>query len=189
MTYRNANYSAFYVDSPFDEKGLGANKAEDFRYYNMLRMWRAGDSSFPFVDAHEKNYNVRDGSDWELTLKPRLRERIRCSKNLVLFLSSVTVDSRALHEEVDYAINDQGLPVIVVYPGYSETYELLDPYNGDRLSRGVESLWDRLPIFRDSMNKVAVLHVPLRKAKIADALSRSEFTVQQMTEAGNYFFR
>ena len=96
MAYRNGNYSAFYVDEPFSETNLGAHATRDFVYYNLLRAWKGNDSSFPFVDSHDKNYNVRDGSDWERTLKPRIRERLRNSKNVILFLSSVTKNSRAL---------------------------------------------------------------------------------------------
>ena len=40
MSYRNANYSAFYVSEPFSESNLGANSTHDFVYYNMLRLWR-----------------------------------------------------------------------------------------------------------------------------------------------------
>ena len=102
MAYRNGNYSAFYVKEPFSESNLGANATRDFVSYNLLRAWKGDDSSFPFIDSHEKNYNVRDGSDWELTLKPRIRERIRNSKNEILFLSWITKNSRALREEIDY---------------------------------------------------------------------------------------
>ena len=116
MAYRNGNYAAFYVAEPFNASALGAHATKDFCYYNMLRAWKGKDSSFPFNDSHDKTYNVRDNSNWELTLKPRLRERLRSSKNIVLFLSSNTVSSRALREEIDYGINDQGLPVIVIYP-------------------------------------------------------------------------
>ena len=86
MSYRNGNYAAFYVAPPFQETNLGANSAHDFCYYNMLRMWKGKDPSFPFIDSHQKNYNVRDGSDWERTLKPRLHGRLRNSKNIILFL-------------------------------------------------------------------------------------------------------
>ena len=126
MAYRNGNYSAFYVAEPFSESGLGANATKDFVYYNMIRAWKGKDSSFPFIDSHDKNYNVRDGSDWETTLKPRLRERLRKSKNIVLFLSERTKNSKALREEIDYGINDQGLPVIVVYPDYDSKASLLE---------------------------------------------------------------
>lgn len=69
--YRKGNYTAFYVDEPFEEGNLGANSTRDFVYYNMLRMWKAQDGSFSFIDSHDKTYNVRDGSDWEKPLKPR----------------------------------------------------------------------------------------------------------------------
>ena len=104
MSYQNANYSAFYVSEPFSESNLGANSTHDFVYYNMLRMWKGEDNSFPFNDAHDKTYNVRDGSDWEKTLKPRLHTRLDNSKNIILFLSSITANSRALREEMNYGI-------------------------------------------------------------------------------------
>jgi hypothetical protein len=87
MAYRNGNYTAFYVAEPFHPSALGANATRDFQYYNTLRMWKGADATFPFVDSHEKTYSVRDGSDWEYTLKPRLRERIRNSKNIIFILS------------------------------------------------------------------------------------------------------
>ena len=100
MAYRNGNYSAFYVDEPFAETNLGAHSTKDFVYYNLLRAWKGSDSIFPFIDSHDKNYNVRDGSDWEKTLKPRIHDRLNKSKNIVLFLSSITRNSRAIREEV-----------------------------------------------------------------------------------------
>ena len=72
MSYINGNYSAFYVSEPFNENNLGAHATKDFVYYNLLRAWKGADSSFPFLDSHMKNYNVRDASDWERTLKPRI---------------------------------------------------------------------------------------------------------------------
>ena len=59
MANRTANYSAFYVKEPFSESNLGAYATPDFMYYNQLCAWKASDSSFPFVDAHEKTYNVQ----------------------------------------------------------------------------------------------------------------------------------
>lgn len=126
MAYRNGNYSAFYVAEPFSESNLGALATRDFVYYNMLRMWKGQDGSFPFNDSHDKTYNVRYGSDWERTLKPRLHQRLDNSKNIVLFLSSVTVNSRALREEVDYGINTKGLPVIVIYPEFKKKNDIVD---------------------------------------------------------------
>lgn len=185
--YRNGNYSAFYVAEPFHEGNLGAYQAADFRYYNMLRMWKRQDSSFPFIDSHQKNYNVRDGSDWERTLKPRLRERLRNSKNIVLFLSSVTRNSKALREEIDYGINTLGLPVIVVYPEFDTPAGMLTQSH-DGLDSSVRALWGNLPVFRDSMSGVPTLHVPLSKAHIEWALRDTDFTISSPRESGSFFY-
>lgn len=185
--YRNGNYSAFYVAEPFHEGNLGAYQAADFRYYNMLRMWRRQDSSFPFIDSHQKNYNVRDGSDWERTLKPRLRERLRNSKNIVLFLSSVTRNSKALREEIDYGINTLGLPVIAVYPEFDTPAGMLTQSH-DGLDSSVRALWDNLPVFRDSMSGIPTLHVPLSKAHIEWALRDTDFTISSPRESGSFFY-
>ena len=123
MSNRTANYTAFYVAEPFNESNLGANATPDFLYYNKLRAWKGADSTFPFVDAHAKTYNVRDGSEWE-TLKKRLHDRLNVSKNIVLFLSANTQNSQALREEVDYGINTKGLPVIVIYPDFKEKSDI-----------------------------------------------------------------
>ena len=165
MGYKNGNYSAFYVSEPFSESSLGAYAAKDFQYYNLLRAWKGRDSSFLFNDSHNKTYNVRDGSDWEKTLKPRLRERLNCSKNIILFLSSVTKNSKALREEIDYGINTLGLPVIVIYPELKDKSSLLTS-TGKALNSTVEALWNNLPIFRDSKSVVPVLHIPLNLSLI-----------------------
>lgn len=188
MAYRNGNYSAFYVTEPFNESNLRAHATKDFVYYNLLKAWKADDTSFPFIDSHEKNYNVRDGSDWEGTLKPRIRERLRNSKNLVLFLSSITRNSRALREEVDYGINDQGLPVIVVYPDFAEKSDIII-CNSDKLRKQIRDLWARLPTFRDSMSSVPTIHVPNKKHLIRRALEDDDFKVQTKGEANYYFYQ
>lgn len=188
MANRTANYSAFYVDTPFNENNLGAHSTRDFVYYNELRMWKAKDSGFPFIDAHGKTYSVRDDSDWEKTLKPRLHERLNASKNIILFLSDITKDSKALHEEMDYGINTKGLPVIVVYPNYSEKEDLLTASKGD-LKKEVKDLWDKLPIFKSSMDNVPTLHIPMKKSLIEAALNNEDFTVQHETEAKYYFYK
>lgn len=186
MAYRNGNYAAFYVAEPFNASALGAHATKDFCYYNMLRAWKGKEASFPFNDSHDKTYNVRDGSDWEKTLKPRLQERLRSSKNIVLFLNSNTVSSRALREEIDYGINNQGLPVIVVYPDYDSKESLL--LNGS-LKQSVKNLWDKLPIFRDSMSNVPTLHIPNKKDIIEAALKDSNFMVATKTSPDYYWYK
>lgn len=186
MTYRNGNYTAFYVAEPFHPSTLGAHATKDFQYYNTLRMWKGADATFPFVDSHEKTYSVRDGSNWEYTLKPRLRERLRSSKNIILILSSITTSSHALREEIDYGINDQGLPVIVIYPEYATKESLVA---GASLKQTVKNLWENLPVFRDSMSKVPTLHIPMDKELIKQALSNSEFMVNSKRNPDFYWYK
>lgn len=185
MSYRNGNYCAFYVAEPFQEGNLGAHGAKDFVYYNMLRMWEAKDKTFPFIDSHAKTYNVRDGSDWEKTLKPRLHQRLRHSKNIVLFLSSQTKSSRALAEEIDYGINDQGLPVIIIYPEYDTAKSLLENNN---LKQSIKDLWKKIPVLSNSMSSIPTLHVPLNKDLITRALNDKDLTVNGKIDSGAYHY-
>ena len=185
MSCRNGNYCAFYVDEPFNQNNLGAASTRDFVTYNLLKAWKADGSSFPFIDSHNKNYNVRDGSDWENTLKPRLRERLRNSKNIVLILSNITKNSRTLREEIDYGINNQGLPVIVIYPDYTEESDIA---NTSGIKKHIKDLWDKLPIFRDSMSEVPTIHVPYKKALIKSALGDERFMINSTVDKNDYYF-
>ena len=187
MVYRNGNYAAFYVEEPFSEGNLGAHGTKDFVYYNLLRAWKANEPAFPFVDSHDKNYNVRDGSDWERTLKPRIRERLRNSKNVILFLSSITRNSRALREEVDYGINSMELPVIVVYPDFSQESDIIG-CESKTIRKQVRDLWDKLPRFRDAMADVPTVHVPNRQSLIKKALQDDDFKVQTKGKSGVFFY-
>ena len=184
MANRTGNYSAFYVKEPFNEYNLGAYTARDFCYYNTLRMWKGQDSGFPFVDSHNKTYNVRDDSTWE-TLQMRLRERLRASKNIILFLSNTTIESRALKEELEYGMGNQGLPVIVIYPDCNEKSDIADN-SGIRWS--ITQLWDRVPTFKKYMNEVATIHIPMRRHLIREALTDNKFNVNTTNDKGNYYF-
>lgn len=186
MAYKNGNYCAFYVSEPFHESGLSAHATKDFVYYNLMRAWKGKESTFPFNDSHDKTYNVRDGSDWEKTLKPRLRERLNKSKNIVLFLSDRTVSSRALREEIEYGINTLGLPVIVIYPDYDSKEKLL--VNGS-LKQEVKNLWNNLPILRDSMKNVPTLHIPMKQEVISTALQNSGFMINTKKEPDIYIYK
>ena len=187
MAYKNGNYSAFYVDEPFYESNLGAHSTKDFVYYNMLRAWKGKDASFPFIDSHNKNYNVRDGSDWERTLKPRIRARLNSSKNIVLFLSSITKSSRAIREEIDFGIKTDGLPVIVVYPECGEKSDIIN-CSSKTIKQKIKDLWGNLPIFRDSMGNVPTLHIPNKKSLIKKALEDGDLMVNTKRAPGEFFY-
>lgn len=188
MPYRNGTYSAFYVSEPFHEGNLGAHATKDFVYYNLLRAWKGQDDSFPFIDSHNKNYNVRDGSDWERTLKPRIHERLTNSKHIILFLSSITANSRALREEIVYGIDTKGLPVIAVYPEFSNKSDIIN-CESETIRAQISNLWDKLPAFRDRRSAVPTLHVPNNKALIRKALSDSDFQVSTKGNSGVFFYK
>ncbi len=188
MAYRNGNYSAFYVAEPFSENNLGAHSTKDFNSYNLLRAWRTDDDSFPFIDSHNKNYNVRDGSDWEKTLKPRIQERLSNSKNIILFLSSITKNSRALREEINFGIGYKGLPIIVVYPEYKEKGEIIN-CSSEKFKKQITDLWDNLPAFRNQMDDVPTLHLPYKKALIRTALNNAGFQVGSKKSPGAFFYK
>jgi hypothetical protein len=185
MSYRNGNYAAFYVDEPFNESNLGANEARDFCNYNLLKAWKAKDSDFHFNDSHDKTYDVRDDSDWDKTLKPRLHKRLNSSKNIILFLSEITRNSRALREEIDYGIKTCDLPIIVVYPDYNSKEDIAK--NGE-IKNKIKNLWDQLPVFRNNMDNVPTLHIPFEKALLKKALDDSDFMVQSKTKNGIYLY-
>lgn len=187
MAYRNGNYSAFYVSEPFSESNLGAAATKDFVYYNLLRAWKENDSTFPFNDSHDKNYNVRDGSDWEKTLKPRLHDRLNNSKNIILFLSSTTKNSKALREEINYGVGTLELPVIVVYPEYSEKSDIINS-SSETFKKQIKDLWDKLPAFRDSMDKVPTIHIPNKKDLIKSALNDKDFMINSKGTATKHFY-
>lgn len=187
MAYRNGNYSAFYVSEPFSESNLGAAATKDFVSYNLLRAWKGADSTFPFIDSHDKNYNVRDGSDWEKTLKPRIHDRLNNSKNIILFLSSITKNSKALREEINFGIGTCELPVIVVYPEYSEKSDIIN-CTSNTIKKKIKDLWDNLPAFRDSMDSVPTIHIPNKKELIREALNNTDFMVNTKCDANIYFY-
>ena len=188
MANRTGNYCAFYVSNLGSESNLAANSVKDFVYYNMLRAWKGKDSSFPFNDSHNYNYNVRDTSDWETTLRPRLRERINRSKNLIFFLSKNTKSSRAVREEINHAINVNELPIIVVYPDYNEKSDIVN-CSTKIIKSNITNLWDKVPTFRDSKYKVPVFHIPYKKELIRKALLDPDFKYSTKTTPEDYFFK
>ena len=176
MPYRNSNYAAFYVDESQINKYTGAHFARDFCYYQLLKSWKREDGSFSFIDAHGKTYNVRNGSDWETTLKPRLHERLRISKNIILILSDATVQSQALKEEIEYGIDVCALPVIVAYP------EMDFVGCGNQLSPRAIARWENLPCFKERAKNIPTAHVPFKKVLIEKALSDPRFSVCSKSE-------
>ena len=74
----------------------------------------------------------------------------------------------------------------MIYPEYDTKESIL--YNGS-LRPSVINLWDKLPIFRDSMKNVPTLHVPINKEVIKLALKNSDFMVATKTFANYYWYK
>ncbi|MGI5845973.1 MAG: TIR domain-containing protein [Alphaproteobacteria bacterium] len=184
--YKNGNYCAFYVSGIVNQTNLGVNTSPDFAVYRMLEAWKGLESTFPFIDSHDKTYNVRDDSDWEKTLKPRLHQRLNKSKNIIFILSSDTRDSRALHEELDYGINTLNLPVIVIYREFKEKTDIVDSLG---IKQQIKKLWDLVPIFKNSKHKVRVLHIPYNKTLITSALQDTESMIQTVGKTGDWWYK
>ncbi len=186
MSCNNGNYTAFYVDEPFVD-GKSAVTAPDFCYYNLLKAWKAVNPSFGFEDSHEKTYQVRDGSDFGSTLVPRIRQRLRKSKNIILFLSSHTKQSRALKEEIEYGSIELGLPIIVVYPELEKNSEIHTNYIPTRYVRNL--IETHLPILKKAMEKVPTAHILLNKNNINASIKYNELTVSGKENACFYGYK
>jgi hypothetical protein len=110
------------------------------------------------------------------------------SKNIILFLSSITKNSRALREEINFGISNKGLPVIVVYPEHKEKSDIIN-CNSEKFKKQITDLWDKLPAFRNQMYDVPTLHIPYKKVHIRSALENSKFQVGSKGTPGVFFYK
>ncbi|PIT12852.1 TIR domain-containing protein [Snodgrassella alvi] len=179
------NYCVFYVEEPFNEFTAGALIQKDYFYYKQLRTWKSLDALFPFNDVHDKKYDVRDGSDWESVLKPRIRERLNHADNLILILSEDTFQSRSVKEEIEYGIGYLKLPVIVIYTELHEKKDMLVT-GKNNVNFKLHYYWNKLPIFKHLKTQVPVLHVPFDKEMVAKALKKNNFVKSSYIRPNNY---
>lgn len=114
MTYRNGTYVAF------DGGGDSDIITGDIKYFNLMKAWKnSEDIDFTFSDSHQKTYQVNDDSKLS-TLRTRLLERIKNSKNFILILSDKTKKkNKNLDWEIEKAF-EYKLPFIIVYPEYEK---------------------------------------------------------------------
>ncbi len=156
MSYRNGTYVAF------DGQGEACPANSDYKYFNTLKMWQNSNRiDFNFVNSHEKTYGVRDSSS-EATLKSRLRERMRNSKNMLVIVSDDTnYDRGLLNWEIKTAVEDYNLPIIVAYTGETSFCYLTD--------RLIQKLPKKLREYVMS-DAAKIAHIIFNKEKIKDAI-------------------
>lgn len=157
MAYRNGTYIAFHA------QGTNIPIESDIRYYNLLKAWtEKTDDEFTMINSHEKNYSVRDSSQKE-TLKNRLKDRLRNSKNMVLIISEVTkFDTDWVRFEIEYAVDSCNIPIIVAY---TDCDYILNPSQ-------LTYLWPAALSSRINDGKASCIHIPFKKEPIKDAINQ-----------------
>jgi hypothetical protein len=172
-TYRNGTYIAF--------NGMGTtNPTEsDMKYYGLLQLWNKSNKyDFTFSDSHDKTYSVADSSKIA-TLKSRLLERMRNSKHLLIIATEfASINRGLLNWEIEKAVEEYKIPIIVVYPGF------------DKIT-STNSLRNRLPSklleYIDN-EKVKTIHIPFKQSIIEKTIedfsvhTPPKYTVTTYTE-------
>lgn len=157
MPYRNGTYVAFHAE------GTDVPTDSDMKYYNLLKAWTAKqDDDFSMINSHEKTASVRDSSTRE-TLRARLVTRLRNSKHLLLIIGDTTkLDTDWVPFEIEYAIDECEIPVIVAYTDYNY---ILNPNSH-------EHEWPDVLKTRIRNGSARVIHVPFKKEPLTAAVDK-----------------
>lgn len=166
MSYRNGTYVAF------DGNGTSNPTQGDMKYYALLRNWNHSKKyEFNFSDSHQKTYRVKDTSSI-LTLKKRLLERMKNSKNMLLIISDDTnYDRGMLNYEIEKAVDYYKIPIIVVYTGYNAIWGV---------DEELENKWPKALAARVESNTAKCIHIPFKEKAIMSAVS--QFTIHSTGE-------
>lgn len=157
MAYRNGTYVAF------DGNGTTSPIEGNIKYFNLLKAWSENSNiEFSFSDSHQKTYQVSDSSKIS-TLKSRLEERLRNSKNMMVIITDNTSWNRGLLcWEIEKAVDVYKLPLLVVYTKYSKILNV-DSHSNE---------WPKALKERIDNNSAKCIHLPFKKDLILDAISQ-----------------
>ena len=157
MAYRNGTYIAFHAD------GTNQPGKSDIDYYNLMKAWSSKtDDDFAMINSHEKTSAVRDTSK-RATLRARLLERLRSSKNMVLIIGKTTKnDTDWVPFEIAQAIDTYKIPIIAAYTDYTSIHAPAD----------LRPLWPLALAQRIDNQTAHVIHIPFKKAPLMDAIPR-----------------
>lgn len=141
MAYRNKVYVAFDADT-------------DMIYYRTLQMWsNNGNIDFDLNDAHDLN-NLMKYSN-EMTIKSKLRERLKNTKKFVLLLG---VKTKYLYKYVRWEIDvakSLDIPIIVC-----------------NLNNEIDKDYDRCPAV---LNDTTAIHISFKQKMLKHALDNYDF--------------
>lgn len=170
------NRTGTYV--AFDARGIEDPARSDMRYYDLMRAWDQHDGiEFSFVNSHDKTYAVRDSSSDD-TLRTRIRERLSLSKNMVIIVSSATRDFGSfLSYEIEQAVDEFNLPLIVVYPGYRYIQNVAE----------LCCLWPPALAQRIASGVAKAIHVPFNRMAIQDAIRQFSVNAKYPGSSMSYY--
>ena len=168
MAYKNGTYIAFHANGTTDPT------ASDIKFYNLLKAWTSkSDDDFSLINSHEKTAAVKDTSKKE-TLEKRLKTRLNNSKHLLLILGKTTKNDKDwVPFEIEHAIDTCKLPVIIVY-----TSSIIDTDYAITDAQKLSSHWPASLKKRIENKTVNAIHIPFKKAPIADAISQFDIKKQ-----------
>lgn len=173
-----ANRTGTYV--AFDGLGETDPTKSDFKYYATIQAWSANKNiEFSLTNSHEKTYAVRDSSAKD-TLYARIQERLRASKNMLVILTKDTrYTGSVLSYEIEQAIDNYQIPLIIAYPGY------LSILNVDALS----NLWPKSLVDRINKTKAKVIHIAFKKECILDAITQFSVNGKRLSSGKDHYSR
>ena len=173
-----ANRTGTYV--AFDGLGEADPTKSDFRYYATIQAWSANKNiEFMLTNSHEKTYAVRDSSS-KATLYSRIQERLRASKNMLVILTKDTrYTGSVLSYEIEQAIDNYKIPLIIAYPGYSAIHDVDD----------LSNLWPKVLAERIGNAGAQAIHIAFKKEPIFDAISRFYVNGERLSNGKNYYNR
>lgn len=171
------NRTGTYV--AFDGLGQSDPTKSDFRYYSILQAWDANNSiDFKLTNSHEKTCSVLDTSAKE-TLYGRIRERLSASKNMVVIISEDTRKSGSvLTYEIEQAIDNYHIPLIIAYPMYSAVCVV---------NEKISAMWPTALFKRIDLAGTEAIHVGFKKEPIMDAIPRFTINGEHLSNGRNTY--
>lgn len=172
MVNRTGTYIAF------DGLGQEDPTKSDFRYYATLQAWNASKHrEFSFTNSHEKASAVRDTSKLA-TLHASIKKRLLASKNMLIVLSNNTRKSGSvLSWEIEKAVDEYGLPLIIAHTGYQS---ILAP-------RDLSNRWPTSLAVRLNIGTAKAIHVPFKQDAIFDAIQRFTVNGEKLGESFSFY--
>ncbi|MBW7475687.1 TIR domain-containing protein [Paenibacillus oenotherae] len=173
-----ANRTGTYV--AFDGLGETDPTKSDFKYYATLQAWSSNKNiQFSLTNSHEKTDAVRDTSK-RATLYARIQERLRASKNMLVILSSKTrFTGSVLSYEIEQAIDNYNIPLIIAYPEFSSILNV----------EGLSGIWPKALTERINKTGVEAIHIPFAKECILNAITRFHVNGEHLSSGKNYYNR